>query len=193
MSINLVFASNNVHKVEEIKALLPPSIQLLTLEDIGCTEEIAETGTTFHENASLKSAYVFKKYDLNCFADDSGLEVDALGGEPGVYSAHYAGSRNFDENINLVLSKLGNNPNRSARFKTIISLQLNGNEYFFEGMVEGKIRTERSGKNGFGYDPVFEPQGYSNTFAEMDLSEKSSISHRAKALAKLVDFLQANV
>lgn len=191
MSVKLVFASNNAHKLEEIKLLLPDTIELLSLEDIGCHEDIAETGSTLPENASIKSRYVFNKYGLNCFGDDSGLEVDGLNGEPGVYSARYSGSRDFDKNIDLVLSKLGHNPNRSARFRTVISLVLNGEEHFFEGAIEGSIRMERAGSNGFGYDPIFEPLGYTVTFAEMNLTEKSAISHRAIAVAKLIDFLKS--
>jgi XTP/dITP diphosphohydrolase len=190
MPLELVFATNNRHKLEEVSAKLNGEISLLTLNDIGCTEDIEETGTTFRENASLKSHYVFEKYGLNCFGDDSGLEVEALNGEPGVYSARYAGKHgDHDANITKVLEKLSNNPNRKARFVTIISLMWNGREYFFDGIVEGTIRHERTGTGGFGYDPIFQPDGFDITFAEMSLEEKNKLSHRARAVEKLVEFL----
>ena len=152
-------------------------------------DEIAETGTTFRENASIKSNYIYHKYHLNCFGDDSGLEIDALNGEPGVYSARYAGKQgDHKANINKVLDRLGSSENRKARFRTVISLIWNGKEHFFEGTVEGTIRHERSGSEGFGYDPIFQPDGYDITFAEMSLDEKNRISHRAIAVEKLVAF-----
>ncbi|MEO6851903.1 MAG: non-canonical purine NTP diphosphatase [Mucilaginibacter sp.] len=191
MPAQLVFASNNRHKLEEIAAKTGNDIQLLTLADIGCNDDIEETGTTFKENASIKSHYIFEKYNLNCFGDDSGLEIDALNGEPGVYSARYAGEHgNHDANMVKVLEKLAGIENRRARFKTVISLLWNGEEHFFEGTVEGTIRHERSGTHGFGYDPIFQPDGYAITFAEMSLEEKNKISHRAKAVEKLVGFLK---
>jgi XTP/dITP diphosphohydrolase len=186
----LVFATNNAHKLEEAAAKIGGEIKLLSLDDIGFTGDIEETGATFSENASIKSYYIYQKYNLDCFGDDSGLEIDALGGEPGVYSARYAGEHgNHAANINKVLDKMKNETNRKARFRTVISLIWDAKEYFFEGAVEGAIRHERSGSAGFGYDPIFQPDGYNVTFAEMSLEEKNSISHRAIAVGKLVDFL----
>jgi len=186
----LVFATNNAHKLEEVAAKIEGQINLLSLNDIGCTDDIAETGTTFRENAAIKSHFIYNKYKLDCFGDDSGLEIDALNGEPGVYSARYAGEHgNHDANINKVLSELQNITDRKARFRTVISLIWNGDEHFFEGTIEGTIRQERSGFEGFGYDPIFQPDGYNVTFAEMRLDEKNKISHRAIAMEKLVDFL----
>ena len=188
----LVFATNNRHKLEEVAAKLDGKIQLLTLNDIGCTDDIEETGTTFKENAAIKSRYIYQKYKLNCFGDDSGLEIDALNGEPGVYSARYAGEHgNHAANINKVLLNLSGETNRKARFHTVISLIWNGEEHFFDGTVEGSIRTSPSGTEGFGYDPIFEPDGYSVTFAEMSMAEKNRISHRARAMEKLINFLSS--
>jgi XTP/dITP diphosphohydrolase len=190
MPLELVFATNNQHKLEEVSAKLGDRIRLLTLNDIGCHEDIAETGVTFSENAAIKSRYVYEKYGLNCFGDDSGLEVEALNGEPGVYSARYAGEHgNHNANIDKLLKKLEGVANRKARFVTIISLIWEGNECFFEGTAEGTIRHEKTGVQGFGYDPVFQPDGFNITFAEMSLEEKNLLSHRAKALEKLVEFL----
>jgi XTP/dITP diphosphohydrolase len=190
MARQLVFATNNRHKLEEVSAKIKGEIELLTLDDIGCLEDIEETGLTFRDNASIKSRYIYDKYHLNCFGDDSGLEIDALNGEPGVYSARYAGTHgNHNANINKALEKLGTSENRKARFITVISLIWNAEEYFFEGTVEGTIRHESSGAKGFGYDPIFQPDGYNITFAEMSLDEKSKISHRAKAMEKLIAFL----
>ncbi|SEO07728.1 non-canonical purine NTP diphosphatase [Mucilaginibacter sp. OK283] len=186
----LVFATNNRHKLEEVEAKLQGKIKLLTLNDIGCYDDIEEIGTTFKVNASIKSQYIYNKYKLNCFGDDSGLEIDALNGEPGVYSARYAGEHgNHAANIKQVLDKLKDETNRKARFRTVISLMWAGEEYFFEGTVEGTIRTAPSGTDGFGYDPIFEPDGYAITFAEMTMDEKNQISHRAKAMEKLIGFL----
>jgi len=192
MPIQLVFATNNRHKLEEVAAKINGEIQLLTLEDIGCHEDIAETGTTFIANASIKSRYVYDNFKLNCFGDDSGLEVTTLNGEPGVYSARYAGEHgNHDANISKLLKNLHSVENRKARFITVISLIWNGEEHFFEGTVEGTIRHERSGTGGFGYDPIFQPDGYNITFAEMSLEEKNQLSHRAKAVEKLIAFLNS--
>ena len=189
----LVFATNNAHKLHEVAAKIAGRIKLLSLNDINCHDDIAETGTTFKENASIKSNHIYNKYHLNCFGDDSGLEIDALNGEPGVYSARYAGEHgNHAANNQKVLQALQGVANRKARFKTVISLLWNGSEHFFEGTVEGIIRTELSGTAGFGYDPIFQPDGYAVTFAEMSLDQKNSISHRAKAMEKLLAFL-ANV
>jgi len=186
----LVFATNNAHKLEEVQAKLAGRIELLSLNDINCNDDIEETGLTFAENASIKSKHIYSKYHVNCFGDDSGLEVDALNGEPGVFSARYAGKHgDHAANIAKVLAHLGDNPDRKARFRTVISLMWNGEEYFFEGTVEGTIRKENSGNGGFGYDPIFQPDGYDVTFAEMSLSEKNSISHRAIAVEKLTEFL----
>jgi XTP/dITP diphosphohydrolase len=187
----LVFATNNPHKLQEVAAKINGQIKLLTLADIGCSEDIAETGETFRDNASLKSRYIHTRYGLNCFGDDSGLVIDALNGEPGVYSARYAGKHgDHDANIDKVLDNLKEVKNRNARFVTVISLMWNGVEYFFEGAVEGIIRYERSGVEGFGYDPIFQPNGFAVTFAEMGMDEKNSISHRAIAVEKLVAFLE---
>jgi len=186
----LVFATNNQHKLEEVSAKIKGRFELLSLEDIGCTDDIEETGTTFSENASIKSRYIYQKYKLNCFGDDSGLEIDALNGEPGVYSARYAGEHgNHAANMSKVLQNLHDEKNRKARFRTVISMIWNGEEHFFDGTVEGNIRTELSGTEGFGYDPIFEPDGYNITFAEMSMDQKNSISHRARAVDKLIDFL----
>jgi XTP/dITP diphosphohydrolase len=186
----LVFATNNRHKLEEVSAKINGDIRLLTLQDIGCFDDIEETGTTFKANASIKSHHVYSTYQLDCFGDDSGLEIDALNGEPGVYSARYAGTHgNHAANISKVLENLEGETNRKARFRTVISLMWNGEEHFFEGTVEGTIRTEIAGEGGFGYDPIFEPEGYDITFAEMSMAEKNAISHRAKAMEQLIAFL----
>ena len=187
--MELVFATNNAHKLEEVQQMVGDKFILKSLNDIGCTDDIPETGVTFEENAKQKTDYLVSKYNANCFGDDSGLEINALNGEPGVYSARYSGSRDMEKNIDLVLEKLQGNADRSARFKTIISLFVNGEQHFFEGTVEGRIINERTGTEGFGYDPIFIPNGYEKTFAEMSLEEKNKISHRSQAVAKLVDFL----
>ncbi len=187
--MELVFATNNLHKLEEAQQIIGSQFYLKSLSDIGCIDDIPETGTTFKENASQKSQYIFERYRLSCFADDSGLQVDALHGEPGVYSARYSGTRDSEQNLSLVLEKLGNNNHRSARFITVISLILNGKEYFFEGIVEGHIAHQPLGKQGFGYDPIFIPKGYDTTFAELDVLEKNRMSHRAKAMQRLIEFL----
>ncbi|MFD2872589.1 non-canonical purine NTP diphosphatase [Mucilaginibacter ximonensis] len=187
----LVFATNNAHKLEEVAAKLAGRIELLSLNDINCHDDIEETGATFTENASIKSRHIYYKYNLNCFGDDSGLEIDALGGEPGVFSARYAGVHgDHAANIAKVLANMSDIPNRKARFRTVISLMWNGMEYFFAGAVEGTIRTAPSGNGGFGYDPIFQPDGYEVTFAEMSLEEKNNISHRAIAVERLIEFLK---
>lgn len=185
----LVFATNNEHKTAEIRLALSGKYEVLNLQDIGCEEDIPETAETFEGNASLKSKYVVENFKLDCFADDSGLEVTALNNEPGIYSARYSGSRDSLENIQLVLQKLEGQTNRKARFKTVISLMLNGENHIFEGVINGKITEGLSGSKGFGYDPIFQPDGYDITFAEMDMSEKNKISHRAIALNKMIEFL----
>ncbi|WP_313260898.1 non-canonical purine NTP diphosphatase [Sphingobacterium sp.] len=189
--MELVFATNNAHKLEEVQQMVGGRFVLKSLADIGCDDDIPETGVTFQENAQQKTDYLFQKYQVNCFGDDSGLEIDALNGEPGVYSACYSGSRDMEKNIDLVLEKLQDQENRRARFKTVISLFLNGEQHFFEGTVEGRIIASRTGTEGFGYDPIFIPEGYDQTFAEMSLEEKNKISHRSQAVAKLVGFLNS--
>jgi XTP/dITP diphosphohydrolase len=189
--MELVFASNNQHKVEEVQAMIGRNITLKSLNDIGCLDEIPETGDTFAENAGQKSHYVYAHFHMDCFADDSGLEIDALGGEPGVNSAHYSGSRDFEDNMSLVLERLTGKTDRKARFKTVISLIKGGKEHLFEGSIEGLITLQRSGSKGFGYDPIFIPEGYDISFAEMSPDEKNRISHRAKAMEKLIKFLNS--
>ena len=186
----LVFATQNEHKTAEIRASLSNRYEVLNLKDIGCHTDIPETADTFEGNATLKSSYVFENFALDCFADDSGLEIEALNNEPGVYSARYSGSRDSLENMELVLEKLQGQANRKARFKTVISLMKDGQNHVFEGIISGTIRESRSGSQGFGYDPIFQPDGYDITFAEMDMAEKNKISHRAIALKKMIDFLQ---
>lgn len=191
MKATLVIATNNRHKLEEIRSMTGDAFHFKTLEEIGCTEDIPETANTFYGNASLKSFHVFNTYGLNCFADDSGLEVEALNGEPGVYSARYAGEQgNHEANIDLLLQRMEGQTNRRANFRTVISLVIDGEEHFFEGTVYGTLRGERSGSKGFGYDPVFQPDGHDITFAEMDPEQKNAISHRGIAMQKLVTFLQ---
>ncbi len=185
----LVFATNNAHKLEEVQAIVGDKFTLKSLADIGCDDDIPETGQTFQENARQKTDYLFDKYHLDCFGDDSGLEIDALDGEPGVYSARYSGSRDMEKNIDLVLERLKGKDRRSARFRTVISLLLNGEQHYFEGTIEGRIIEERRGEKGFGYDPIFIPVGYEQTFAEMSAEEKNTISHRAIAVQKLAAFL----
>lgn len=188
--MKIIFASNNKNKVQEIQNQVPKSIQIVTLEEIGCTEDIAETGSTLEENAIIKANYITEKYGLPCFADDTGLEIDALNGEPGVYSARYAGEdKNADKNMELILQKLHNINNRKAQFKTIIALNINNEQHLFTGIVEGEIRNKKIGTNGFGYDPIFEPENLGKTFAEMTLEEKNKLSHRGRAVEKLIDFL----
>lgn len=190
MKKKLCFATNNPHKLQEIQAILGDSFELLSLKDINCTEELPETGSTIEANSLEKAQYVYDHYQVDCFADDSGLEVDALNGEPGVDSAHYAGpQRSHADNINLLLQNLGNQTNRNARFKTVITLVQNGEVHQFEGIIDGKILTSKKGTEGFGYDPVFMPEGFDRTFAEMSLDEKGQISHRARAFQKLITFL----
>lgn len=189
--IELVFATNNLHKLAEVQAIVAGKFVLQSLADIGCTDDIPETGETFAENAQQKTDYLVNKYGLYCFGDDSGLEVDALDKEPGVYSARYAGTRDMEKNIDLLLLRLGDKLHRTARFKTVISLYLNEQQHFFEGSIEGDIISERRGAGGFGYDPVFVPAGYTKTFAEMSAEEKNEISHRAIATRKLTEFLNS--
>lgn len=188
--MKLVFATNNRHKVDEVQKMLPESIQLLTLAQVNIDEDIPEDFPTLEGNALQKARYIYEKYGFSCFADDTGLEVEALNNEPGVYSARYAGEQRCSEdNIDKVLANLGNEVNRKACFRTVIALILDGKEYLFEGRVDGEILAERHGSEGFGYDPVFRPEGFNESFAEMALEAKNAISHRGRAVAKLVDFL----
>ncbi len=188
--IDLLFATSNKNKVLEIKKVLPKEFNIKSLDDIGFCEEVPENENTIEGNAIFKANYIYKKYNLNVFADDTGLEVDSLNGKPGVHSARYAGiSKNSTDNINKLLKKLKNKKNRKARFKTIIALILNSKIHTFEGVVEGIITKKPKGENGFGYDPVFIPSGYTKTFGELSLEEKNSISHRSLAMNKLIDFI----
>ena len=190
--MKLVFASNNKNKIKEIKLLLPPTIEILSLEDINCFEEIAETADTIEGNAILKANYVTENYGYNCFADDSGLEVNALNGKPGVYSARFAGEqKNDNDNMNKLLTALNNETNRKANFKTVIALNLNGNQHLFTGKINGDITLIKKGTNGFGYDPIFQPNGYSKTFAEFEAMEKATISHRGIAVKQLIEHLNS--
>ena len=187
----LVFATHNAHKLEEVKRLIPDTINLLSLTDVNFNEEIEETETTIEGNALLKARTIYSKTNINCFSDDSGLLIDALNGAPGVYSARYAGEPKNDEaNLQKVLAQLMIEDNRKAHFKTVIALIINGQEYLFEGIINGMIIKEKKGTNGFGYDPIFVPDGYSKTFAELSSQEKSSISHRAIAVQKMMGVLQ---
>ena len=188
--MKIVFASNNQNKVKEIQNQVPSLIEIVTLEDIGCTEDIEETGETIEENAIIKANYVTTKYNLPCFADDTGLEIHALNGAPGVYSARYAGEeKNADKNMELVLKNLDSLDDRTAQFKTVIALNINNEQHLFTGIVKGEIRKEKTGNNGFGYDPIFEPEQLGKTFAEMTMEEKNTMSHRGRAVAQLIDFL----
>lgn len=190
--MKLCFATNNAHKIEEVAALLGQPFQLQTLEQIGCLVDIPETGDTLEANSLLKAQYVYARYGIDCFADDTGLEVAALNNAPGVISARYAGDhKNSQDNINLLLSNLRGHANKTAQFRTIVTLILGGEVHQFEGIVEGKIITEQRGNLGFGYDSVFVADGHSRTFAEMTLTEKSNLSHRARAVEKLVGFLRS--
>lgn len=187
--LKLVFATNNKHKLEEVKAMLT-NFEIVSLADINCFEDIPETATTLEGNAILKANFITEKYGLDCFADDTGLEVEALNNEPGVYSARYAGEdNNAEANMAKLLKNLENSPNRKAQFKTAIALNIQGKQFIFEGICEGTILTEKRGKCGFGYDPIFMPDGFNTSFAELEMNEKGKISHRGKAIEKLVTFL----
>ena len=190
--MEIVFASNNKNKIKEIQQLVPDSIKIMSLESIGCFEEIPETANTIEGNAIQKANYISENYGLDCFADDTGLEVAALNGEPGVLSARYAGNQRSDEdNMTKLLLNLSNKTNRSAQFKTVIALNLRGKQYLFTGIAGGEIILEKRGTAGFGYDPIFKPENYQETFAEMDLSLKNKISHRGKAVKQLITFLNS--
>jgi len=190
--MKLVFATNNLHKLKEVQEMLSNSMEVLSLKDIGCFEDIEETEITLEGNAKLKADYITKKYGFDCFADDTGLEVEALDGKPGVYSARYAGEHgNAEKNMEKLLIELKNKSNRKGKFKTIIALNLTNKQYLFEGICEGEILNEKTGVKGFGYDPIFKPSNASCSFAEMNSEEKNIISHRGIAIQKLVKFLNS--
>lgn len=190
--MRLVFATNNKHKLEEMRAILGGKVELLSLADIDCHDDIPETADTLEGNALIKARYIYDKYGCSCFADDTGLEVDALGGEPGVYSARYAGENNDSEaNMRKLLQNLTGKSERSAQFRTVIALIIEGKEHLFEGIVQGEILHERCEGEGFGYDPLFRPQGYDESFAQLGNEVKNRISHRARAVEKLNDFLES--
>lgn len=192
--MNLVFATHNHNKLAELQTLVPDFIQLKSLDDLGCKEDIVEDAATLEGNALLKARYVKEKYRIDCFADDTGLEVDALNGAPGVYSARYAGEqKNPEDNIFKLLEELTDRQNRKARFRTVIALCIDKKEYTFEGICNGSIIHDKRGDSGFGYDPVFVPETYTETFAEMPLTLKNKIGHRGKAVQKLVDFLSKSI
>lgn len=191
--MKIVFATNNQNKIKEIQSMMPSSIEIISLESIGCYEDIPETAATIEGNAILKADYVTQKYGFDCFADDTGLEVDALNGKPGVFSARYAGEqKSAEDNMAKLLLNLKNTTNRAAQFKTVISLNLKGKQYLFEGIARGVITSEKTGEHGFGYDPIFRPDGYQETFAELSLETKNTISHRGKATKELISFLNQN-
>ena len=186
----IVFATNNQHKLEEIRKITQGSLEILSLTDIGCNEEIDETGITLNENALIKATYVKERYGFDCFADDTGLEVDALEGAPGVYSARYAGEAcRPEDNMEKLLAEMKETENRRAQFRTVIALHSNGENHLFEGVIRGSITREKKGNEGFGYDPIFMPEGYDKTFAELGTEVKNQISHRAVATGKLMHFL----
>lgn len=192
--MQLVFATNNLNKIKEVQSFIPKQIKLLSLKDIGCFEDVPETQDTIEGNAIQKAEYIIKHYGYNCFADDTGLEVKVLNGEPGVYSARYAGEqRDANDNMNLLLKNLMDKTNRQAQFKTVIALHLNGELHTFKGVCKGEITTKKQGEQGFGYDPIFKSLGYTKTFAEISLNEKNKIGHRGKAVKQLVDYLNKNV
>tara|TARA_B000000557_G_scaffold102635_1_gene83179 strand:- start:914 stop:1492 length:579 start_codon:yes stop_codon:yes gene_type:complete len=192
--MELIFATHNQNKVEEITAILPPVIEIKSLRDINFKNEISETSETLQGNALIKARTIFNQFKRNCFADDTGLEVEVLNGDPGVLSARYAGNQNIAiDNIKKLLRKLKNHDNRKAQFRTVIALIYDRNEYFFEGIIKGKIIGEAKGNNGFGYDPIFQPENYILSFAQLDKEEKNKISHRAKAFRKLINFLKVKI
>lgn len=188
--MKICFATNNQNKLKEVRYALGDTVEVVSLEDIGCNEELPETQATIEGNSAQKAQYVAQKYKVNCFADDTGLEIEAINGEPGVYSARYAGPNcTSEDNMTKVLQKLNGVQNREAQFKTVITLVLDGKETLFEGIVKGSLREEKSGEKGFGYDPIFQPTGYDVTFSEMSMEEKNTISHRGKAVKQLASFL----
>lgn len=190
--MKLVFATNNKHKLQEVRDIIGSGVEILSLADINCNEDIPETADTLDGNALIKARYIYEKYNVNCFADDTGLEVDALDGAPGVYSARYAGDGHDSEaNMRKLLENLTGKNNRDAQFRTVIALIIDGEEKLFNGIVKGRITEEKRGDSGFGYDPIFVPEGYSESFAQMDSSTKNSISHRYRATKQLSDYLEA--
>jgi XTP/dITP diphosphohydrolase len=192
--MKIVFATNNENKIKEIQSMLPQSIEIISLESIGCHEEIPETADTIEENAIMKANYVTEKYGYDCFADDTGLEVDSLNGEPGVYSARYAGEqRSAEDNMDKLLVNLDGKANRNAQFKTVITLNLKGEQHLFTGIARGEITLAKNGNQGFGYDPIFRPDGFQETFAQLSLETKNNISHRGKATRELIAFLNQNL
>jgi len=187
----IIFATNNTHKLEEVRFALQGLYEVKSLKEIGFNEDIPEPYETLEENALTKSKTIFNKFNADCFSDDTGLEVDALNGAPGVYSARYAGPNcTFEDNVKKMLEEMKGKENRNARFRTVVSLIINGQEHYFEGIVKGRISETRSGNEGFGYDPIFIPDGYNTSFAQMSIGEKNKISHRGRAMAKLVEFLK---
>lgn len=191
--MKLVFATNNRHKLQEVKDILGSRVEVLSLAEIGCHDDIPETGATLEENALIKARWVSEKYNCNCFADDTGLEVEALGGAPGVYSARYAGEEcNSEANMQKLLHNLTGENNRNAQFRTVIALIINNREFTFDGIVKGTISTGKMGEAGFGYDPIFVPEGYSQSFAQMGSEEKNRISHRYRATEKLSNYIREN-
>jgi len=189
----LVFATNNAHKLAEVRAILEPEFTIISLDDLNCKDDIPETADTLEGNALLKATYIHEKFGLDCFADDTGLEIEELGGEPGVYSARYAGEdNNSDNNMRKVLSLLENKTNRKASFRTVIALILGEKTLYFSGEIKGDITLHPRGESGFGYDPIFVPEGYQLSFAQLSAGEKNKISHRALAVNKLIDFLKHN-
>lgn len=189
--MKLVFATNNRHKLQEVRAIVGDRVEILSLSDIGCNDDIPETADTLQGNALIKARYINEKYGVDCFADDTGLEVDALDGAPGVYSARYAGEEcNSEANMQKLLQNLTGKSERSAQFRTVIALIINGDEKLFNGVVKGRISTEKLGDSGFGYDPIFIPEGFSESFAQMSAEQKNSISHRFRAIEKLSNYLK---
>lgn len=191
--MQLVFATNNINKLREVQSLIPNHIKLLSLEEVGCLEDVPETQETIEGNAIQKATYIKEKYGYDCFADDTGLEVDILDGAPGVYSARYAGEqRSSEDNIQKILKNMDNATNRKAQFKTVIALEFKGNQHLFTGICKGEITHQKIGDHGFGYDPIFKAEGYDQTFAEISLEEKNKIGHRGKAVQLLINFLNSN-
>lgn len=187
----LVFATRNIYKIQEISRALSGKAEIISMAEVGCTDDLPETSFTTAGNAMQKAQYFYDRYKMDCFAEDTSLEIEALDGRPGIYSARYAGpGKSFDDNVAKVLEEMKDQSNRRALFRTVIGLILNGQHYFFEGIVEGTILRERRGTGGFGYDPIFLPDGYKKTYAEMDMEEKNTMSHRAIAVKKLADFLE---
>ena len=191
--MKLVFATNNKHKLQEVRDIVGDRVEVLSLADIGCYDDIPETADTLQGNALIKARHIYEKYGLDCFADDTGLEVEAIDGAPGVYSARYAGEEcDSEANMRKLLENLTGKTNRNAQFRTVIALIINGEEMLFNGIVKGTIATEKKGDSGFGYDPVFVPEGYSESFAQMSGEMKNSMSHRFRATRQLADFLKEN-